>query len=86
VTLNVPKLGVTAGRVPTAVVSKTVSAAIVAAAIVVEAACGLLGLMMLVHVKDACVPAVRVPADNVTVNTPFVRVGAEVVAPPEIPT
>jgi len=42
--------------------------------------------MMLVHVKDACVPAVRVPADKVTVSTPFVKVGGEVVAPPVIPT
>jgi len=36
---------------------------------------------MLVHVNDAAVPAVRLPAERVTVNTLFVRVGAEVVAP-----
>jgi len=40
---------------------------------------------MLVTVKDACVRVVRVPADKVTVNTPFVRVGGEVVAPLVMP-
>jgi len=65
-----PKLGVTASRDPVAVVSKTVLPAIVAAAMVVDAACGALGLMMLVTVKDAAVPAVSTPAVKVTVNTP----------------
>jgi hypothetical protein len=40
---------------------------------------------MLVSEKDAGVPAVRVPAEKVTVNTPLVRVGAEVVAPLVMP-
>jgi len=69
-TLKAPKLGVTASRDPVAVVSKTVLPAIVAAAMVVDAACGALGLMMLVHVKDAAWPAVSPPAVKVTVNTP----------------
>jgi len=40
---------------------------------------------MLVHVNDAWVPEARVPAEKVTVNTPPVRVGAEVVAPLVMP-
>jgi hypothetical protein len=51
------------------VVSKTVFPFIVAAAIFVSAACGALGLMTLVTVKDVTVPAVRVPAVKVTDNT-----------------
>jgi len=85
VTLKDPKLGVIATSVATAVVSRIMAEAIVAAAMVVDAACGALGLMMLVHEKDAGVPAVRVPAEKVTVNTPLVRVGAEVVAPLVMP-
>ncbi len=69
-TLKAPKLGVTAGRDPVAVVSKTVLPAIVAAAMVVDAACTALGLMMLVHVKDVVVPEVSPPAVKVTVKTP----------------
>jgi hypothetical protein len=84
-TLKDPKLGVIATSIAAAVVSRIMAAAIVAAAMVVDAACGTLGLMMLVHVKDAGEPAVRVPAEKVTVNTPPVRVGAEVVAPPAMP-
>ena len=89
VTLKAPKLGVTAGRVPEAVVSKTVLEAIVAAATVVDAACGVLGLMMLLHVKDACVPAVRVPAVKVTVNRSDARVAVAagmLVTPTKSPT
>jgi len=81
VTPKAPKLGVIATSVATAVVSRFTAPNIVAAAMVVDAACTALGLMMLVHENDAWVPAVRVPAEKVTVNTLFVRVGAEVVAP-----
>jgi hypothetical protein len=83
--VKAPKLGVTASRDPVAVVSKTVLPAIVAAAIFVSAACGALGLMMLVTENRAGEPAVRVPAEKVTVSTLDVRVGAAVVAPPAMP-
>jgi len=85
VTLKDPKLGVTAGRDPMVVVSKLALAVPVAAAILFSAACGALGLMMLVTVKDAAWRAVRVPAEKVTVNTPPARVGAAVAAPLVMP-
>ncbi len=76
------KLGVIAGVVPETVLSKRLLAALyVAAATFVSPAPTAVGLMMLVHVKDTTEPAVGVPAEKVTVNTPPVRVGAEVVAP-----
>jgi len=84
-TLKAPKLGVTAGRDPMVVVSKLALAVPVAAAILFSAACGALGLMMLVTVKDAAWRAVRVPAEKVTVNTPPARVGAAVAAPLVMP-
>ena len=85
-TLKAPKLGVTAGRVPDAVVSKTVLAAIVAAATVVDAACGVLGLMMLVHVNTAAVPAVKVATGfQVTVNTPVLLTAAVAAGVPVMP-
>ncbi len=84
-TLEMVTKGVTATSVPEAVVSKALPAAIVAAAMVFDAAITPPGLMMLVTEKDACVPAVRVPAEKVTVNTPPVRVGAAVAAPLAMP-
>jgi len=66
--------GVIASNVPDAVVSRTFSPAKVAAAIVVDAARGTLGLIMLLRANDAGVPAVRVPAVNVTVRTLDVNV------------
>jgi len=74
VTPNESKLGVISASVPVAVVSSTVLPAKVAAAIVVDAACATEGRMMFVRVNDAAVPAVSVPAVNVTVNTLDVKV------------
>jgi len=56
--------------------------AYVAAAIVVDAACGALGLMMLVHVNIAGVPAVKVATGfQVTVNTPVLLTAAVAAEP-----
>ena len=81
VTPNEIKLGVTAASVPVAVVSSTVLPAKVAAAIVVDAACATEGRMMFVRVNDAAVPAVSVPAVNVTVNTLDVKVAVAAAVP-----
>jgi len=59
---------------PDAVVSRTLPPAKVAAAIVVDAARGTLGLIMFERVNDAACPTVRVPAVNVTVRTLDIKV------------